>query len=94
MAILEEKQSSKSGYFGGFFFSTKMFCVSVSLDFFGHQKPKIHPAHPPTQKLKKKNKINYIYMQVWSLFMFLFQQDFVSKAKWGSLFGFCEKMQF
>jgi hypothetical protein len=30
-------------------------------------------------------------MQVWSLFMLLFQQDFVSKAKWGSLFGFCEK---
>jgi hypothetical protein len=56
MAILEEKQSSKSGYFGGFFFSTKMFCVSVSLDFFGHQKPKIHPAHPPTQKIIIINK--------------------------------------
>jgi hypothetical protein len=58
MAILKEKQSSKSGYFGGFFFSQKMLFVSLTGYFWS---PKTENSPPLTHQPKnQKQKINFI----------------------------------
>jgi hypothetical protein len=56
MAILEEKQSSKSGYFGAFIFFTKNALCQSHWIFLVTKNQKFTPAHPPTQK-NKNNKI-------------------------------------
>jgi hypothetical protein len=53
MAILEEKQSSKSGYFGAFIFFTKNTLCQSHWIFLVTKNRKFNPAHPPTQKTKK-----------------------------------------